>query len=73
MHCHIRNKLFGLVVWSVAVSAVEVSLDWVVQVAVLSLCFPPHDAIALDEMKTPTIANITALSIAMSFAKINSL
>ncbi len=58
----------GLVVWPVVVSAVVVPLDWVVEVAVLSLWFPPHAAIALDEMKTPTIANITVLSIVMSFA-----
>ena len=57
-----------MVVWPVVVSAVEVPLVWVVEVAVLSLCFPPHAAIALDEMKTPTITHITALSIVMSFA-----
>ena len=57
-----------MVVWPVVVSAVEVSLDWVVDVAVLSLCPVPQSAIALDEIKTPTIAKINALSIVMSFA-----
>ena len=57
-----------MVVWSVVVSAVVVSLDWVVDVAVLSLWPTLHAAIALDEIKTPTIIKINALSIVMSFA-----
>ena len=56
-----------MVVWPVVVSAVVVSLDWVVDVAVLSLWPALHAAIAVDEIKTPTIAKINALSIVMSF------
>ena len=57
-----------MVVWPVVVSAVVVSLDWVVDVAVLSPWPALHAAIALDEIKTPIIAKINALSIVMSFA-----
>ena len=57
-----------MVVWPVVVSAVVVSLDWVVDVAGSSLWPAQHAAIALDEIKTPIIAKINALSIVMSFA-----
>ena len=57
-----------MVVWPVVVSAVVVSLDWVVDVAVLSLWSALHAAIALEEIKMLTIAKINALSIVMSFA-----
>ena len=49
-------------------SAVVVSVDWIVDVAVLSPWLAPHVAIALDEIKTPITAKINALSIVMSFA-----
>ena len=57
-----------MVVWPLVVSAVVVSLDWVVDVAVLSLWPALHAAIPLDEIKTPTAARINALSIFMSVA-----
>ena len=57
-----------MVVWPVVVSAVVVSLDWVVEVAVLSLWSALHAAIALDEIKIATIEKINALSIVKSFA-----